>query len=153
MLRYTYSTPDVDEIHAIIRDMRSSATPGPDGLNAAFYKSAWHWAKDDIYKVVKDFYTHARIPADLNQTFIALIPKKNNPIIPQDYRPIGLCNVIYKIIAKSLANRISPIMLAKLNLLSLLIGIFLLISSSLKRSSILLTLKIGILTFLCSKLI
>ena len=146
MLRYTYSTPDVDEIHAIIRDMRSSAAPGPDGLNAAFYKSAWHWAKDDIYKVVKDFYTHARLPTDLNQTFIALIPKKNNPIIPQDYRPIGLCNVIYKIIAKSLANRISPIMLAKLNLLSLLIGIFLLISLSLKRSYILLTLKTGILS-------
>jgi len=102
----TYSTPDLNEIHDIIRNMRSNAAPGPDGLNAVFYKSAWNWANDDIYKVVKDFYTHAHLPADLNQTFIALIPKNNNPIIPQDYRPIGLCNVIYKIIAKSLANRI-----------------------------------------------
>ena len=55
MLRYTYSTPDLNEIHDIIRNMRSNAAPGPDGLNAAFYKSAWHWAKDDIYKVVKRF--------------------------------------------------------------------------------------------------
>jgi hypothetical protein len=35
-----------------------------------------------------------------------LTPKKNQPIIPQDYRPFGLCNDIYKIIAKSFANRV-----------------------------------------------
>lgn len=85
--------------------MRSKAAPGPDGLNAAFYKAAWNWVKDDIYQVVKDFYTHAHLPTDINQTFISLIPKKNQPVIPQDYRPICLCYVIYKIIAKSLANR------------------------------------------------
>jgi len=56
--------------------------------------------------VVKDFYTHAYLPTDFNQTFISLIPKKTNPVAPQDYRPISLCNVIYKIITKSLANRI-----------------------------------------------
>jgi hypothetical protein len=56
--------------------------------------------------VVTYFYTHGQLPSDLNQTFIALIPKKNQPIIPQYYRPIDLCNVIYKIIAKSLANRV-----------------------------------------------
>jgi hypothetical protein len=103
--RYSYSTPDHNELHGIIKQMRSKAAPGPDGLNAAFYKAAWNWVKDDIYQVVKDFYTHAHLPTDINQTFISLIPKKNQPVIPQDYRPICLCYVIYKIIAKSLANR------------------------------------------------
>jgi hypothetical protein len=45
---------------------------------------------------------------EINQTFIVLIPKKFQPIIPQDFRPISLSNVIYKIIAKSLADRLKP---------------------------------------------
>lgn len=97
MFRYTYSTPSINEIHDIVKSMRSNAAPGPDGLNAAFYKSSWNWVKHDVYKVVTDFYSTALLP---------LIPKKAQPIIPQDYVPTGLCNVIYKIIAKYVANRV-----------------------------------------------
>jgi hypothetical protein len=46
--------------------------------------------------------------SQINQTFIALIPKKIQPTVPQDFRPISLYNVIYKIIAKSLADRLKP---------------------------------------------
>jgi hypothetical protein len=55
----------------------------------------------------KLFYLNGYLPPQLNETNIALIPKKN-AFNPQDFRPISLCNVIYKIIAKSLANRIKP---------------------------------------------
>jgi hypothetical protein len=105
---FTYSTPDLPELYSIIKNMRSNATPGPDGLNAAFYKATWNWSKHDVHHLVSDFYTNSTLPADLNRTFITLIPKKSNPVIPQDFRPIGLCNVIYKIISKSLADRIKP---------------------------------------------
>lgn len=46
----------------------------------------------------------------INSTFIALIPKSDSPSSFDDYRPISLCNVLYKIISKIIANRIRPIL-------------------------------------------
>lgn len=46
------------------------------------------------------------MPADLNNTFIALIPKSDTPETIRQYRPISLCNTLYKVVTKILANRL-----------------------------------------------
>lgn len=73
---FTLSIPQKDEIWNILKDMRSDASPGPDGLNVAFYKAAWHWIGDDLTKMVQAFYARGTLPDKLNQTCITLIPKK-----------------------------------------------------------------------------
>jgi hypothetical protein len=78
--RYTNSSPNLQEIHAIVKEMRSNAAPGLDGLNAAFYKSAWTWIQQDVYQMVTQFYQSAHLPIDINKTYIALIPKKEQSV-------------------------------------------------------------------------
>lgn len=45
-----------------------------------------------------------------NKTIISLIPKVSNPVMIKEFRPISLCNVCYKIIARALTNRPRPMM-------------------------------------------
>jgi hypothetical protein len=104
----TYTIPSKEEIWSILNDMKRNASPGPDGFNVEFYLATWEWIGDDVLCLVRNFFTDAILPDHVNNTHLALIPKKLVPLVPADYRPISLCNVIYKIIAKCLANRLKP---------------------------------------------
>ena len=59
-----------------------------------------------ILRVVAVSRKQGNMLGDLNATFISLIPKKDDTNFLDDYNPISLCNNIYKMVAKILANRI-----------------------------------------------
>jgi hypothetical protein len=71
-----------------------------------FYFHFFDLIKEDLLALVERVRTRGRLVGSLNSTFIALIPKLNKPLGFGDYKPISLCNLIYKIISKVIANRI-----------------------------------------------
>lgn len=50
------------------------------------------------------------MPNGLNETFICLIPKVNCPQKITEFCPISLCNVVYKLVSKVLANKLKKIL-------------------------------------------
>jgi hypothetical protein len=84
--------------------------PGPDGFPARFYQRNWEVLRGNVIKAVKHFFTTGFMPEGTNDTSIVLIPKIDNPTELKDYRPIGLCNVLYKVVSKCLVNRLRPML-------------------------------------------
>jgi hypothetical protein len=85
-------------------------TPGPDGLPAGFYQNHWSDIGVDISEAVLEVLNSGIMPSSLNLTYTALIPKVKNPLCVNEFQPISLCNVLYKLISKVLANRLKRIL-------------------------------------------
>lgn len=58
--------------------------------------------------MVEDSRRSKNVLKALNASFIALIPKQEKAMSPNGFKPIALCNVVYKIISKVIANRLKP---------------------------------------------
>ena len=60
--------------------------------------------KEEVRKV----FTDCKMPEYLNRTNVILIPKVAGPKSLGNYRPISLCNTVYKVVTKILVARIRP---------------------------------------------
>nr|KYP71396.1 Retrovirus-related Pol polyprotein LINE-1 [Cajanus cajan] len=99
-----------DEIFGAIRRMGSFKAPGPDGFQPIFYQTRWSTVGPSICSLIHEFEAHPSKIATINDTFITLIPKSDNVSSLKHMRPIGLCNVSYKILTKVLSHWLRSIM-------------------------------------------
>ncbi|MFS7999333.1 putative RNA-directed DNA polymerase [Helianthus anomalus] len=100
----------VEEIKEAVWECEGERAPGPDGFNFKFIKRCWVGLRDDMVRLFNKFYEEGSINKSCTSSFIALIPKVNDPVSPTDFRPISLIGVINKVISKVLVNRLKSVM-------------------------------------------
>ena len=75
-----------------------------------FYQHFWEVVDSDVTGSILSWLNLGTLPYPTNHTFITLIPKTKNPEYVQEFWPISLCNVLYKIFSKVLSNHLRKIL-------------------------------------------
>lgn len=95
-----------EEFSEALKQMHPDKSAGPDGLNPAFYQNFWNLMGKEVFHCCVSWLKEMKFPISFNDTTIVLIPKKEGADSMKELRPIALCNVLYKIIAKVSSNRL-----------------------------------------------
>jgi hypothetical protein len=90
----------------VIKEMHVDRAPGPDGFNGLFVKKCCSIIKHDFYQLAADFHNETIQLKNINGSYITLVPKKQSPVLVNDFRPISLTNVCVKFLTKLAANRL-----------------------------------------------
>ena len=94
----------VEKVEQALKQMKLMTDPGPDRRPPIFYKAYWSTVGPDVIDATLSVLNSGTMPPLLNHTFISLIPKIKSPKRAKDFHPISLCNVMYKLISKSIAK-------------------------------------------------
>eukprot|EP00253_Pinus_taeda_P009383 PITA_09383 len=104
------STGYYGKIGRNLKWFKKDKSPGPDGWPVEFYFASLELLGGDLLVVIEESRTSGYIHPHINFTYLALIPNTDSPSSFNDFRPISLCNYLYKIISKIISNRIKPIL-------------------------------------------
>lgn len=100
-----------DEVKQTIFNAPKEKAPGPDGYIGKFFTSCWEIINCDLLASINHFYNLNQQELHLlNQAFVVLIPKKDNPCSVSDYTPISWVHSFAKLVSKNLANRLAPVL-------------------------------------------
>ena len=93
-----------------LKGMQNNKSPGSDGITVEFYKIFWNTIKQHYIRSINYSFGAGSLTELQKQSIITLIPKQNKDItILDNWRPISLLNVDYKMAAKVIANRVKDI--------------------------------------------
>ncbi|KAJ0837719.1 putative RNA-directed DNA polymerase [Helianthus annuus] len=99
-----------EEIKEAVFECEDDRAPGPDGMNFRFIKTFWDLFKNDFSRLFAWFHHHGKINLGSGASFITIVPKINDPVSLENYRPINLVGVISKVVSKVIANRMRKVM-------------------------------------------
>ena len=100
----------IEECGKALKDLANNKSPGSDGLTTNFYKFFWPDLKNMLYTSYLYSLEHKLLTQEQKLGIINLIPKKDKDLrYLKNWRPVSLLNTDYKILAKTLANRLHKV--------------------------------------------
>ena len=100
-----------EECYNVLKEMKANKSPGNDGFTVEFYCTFWQGLGDFIVGALNEAYEKKMLSNSQKQGVITLIEKDGkDAMYIQNYRPITLLNVDYKILSKVLAKRIKEVL-------------------------------------------
>lgn len=95
-----------EEVRNAAFSMHPDKSPSHDGLNPGFFQAYWGIVGADVVRFGQVFFSTGEMPRGMNRTPVCLVPKVKQPQQMTDLRPISLCNVLFHILSKVMANRL-----------------------------------------------
>ena len=87
--------------------MKTQKAPGIDGLTTEFFLCFWSIIEDPLMEMYRECIDKKEMSTTMKQGIISLIPKPNkDPLSIENWRPITLLNVDYKLFALVFARRL-----------------------------------------------
>ena len=98
------------EFETSLKQMQDNKSPGPDGLTKAFYVKFFDLIGETLVKLSRVIFENKHLTESQRLSYITLLCKDaNNASTMKNWRPISLLNYDYKIISKSITNRLSTV--------------------------------------------
>lgn len=103
--------PSLLDVRQSLFSLKPLKAPGPDGFHPVFFPEMLEHCLGLFSPcfLPKCFF-FCKIDPRINKTLLCLIPKVDNPQNITQFRPISLCNTLYKIITKTIVNRMRGIL-------------------------------------------
>ena len=99
----------LEEVAEAVSGLKNGSCPGPDGLPIEIYKMLWRDLRIPLYEAICEIYDNGIFHDTARTGVLNLIPKVNKDTrYLKNLRPITLLNCDYKIVDKTLANRMVP---------------------------------------------
>ena len=101
----------VQEISYALKNTKNNKSPGLDGFPAEFFKVFWNSLKHCVTKAINASFNKGLMSLSLRQCVITCLPKngKMRENI-QNWRPLSMLSVVYKLCSAAIANRIKPLL-------------------------------------------
>ena len=99
----------IQECTVAIDKMKQNKSPGLDGITVEFYQAFWPLLGNFLIGVYNESYQRGSLPESQRMAVLLFIFKKGDEEKIENYRPISLTNVDYRILAFTLAQRMQKI--------------------------------------------